>query len=163
MKRIWLATKFFKCAFWMRKHLSLTWKRTWVWATSERICALDLGSLEPSERATTVKTTIRKKDSSGRVKWQGSENLKGTRHFDSNVRYILVYCNDLFLEPSKVQFNQALIQSNCWVCCRQYTFRFARHMVELFPGFVADQPHRLLPPAPSVCIIFWMISIGCFK
>ena len=57
-----------------------------MWATSSRIRALDLGPLEPSERATTVKTTIRKKDANGRVKvkWQGSENLKGTQHFDSN-------------------------------------------------------------------------------
>ena len=34
--------------------------------------------------------------------------------------------------------------------CRQYTYRFARHLVELFPGFIADQPYTKLPPASSM-------------
>jgi hypothetical protein len=67
----------------MRKHLAATWKRTWLWSTSSRIRALDLGQLLPSERKTLVKTTIRKKGRDGKVKWQGSRALKGTQHFDS--------------------------------------------------------------------------------
>ena len=60
----------------------------------------------------------------------------------------------LFWAPLHVSSTNSSFNQTCWAHCRQYTFRFARHMVELFPGFVADQPHRLLPPAPGVCI-FW--------
>ena len=67
----------------MRKHLSKTLKRTWIWATSNRIATLDLGPLLPSERVTKVKTTIRKKNKNGEVKWQGSKDLKATQHLDS--------------------------------------------------------------------------------
>lgn len=80
-----VGTKFFKVAFWMRKHLAETWKRTWLWSTSSRVGALDLGTLQPAERATMVKTTIRKKDRDGNVKWQGSKDLKSTQHFDSII------------------------------------------------------------------------------
>ena len=55
-----LSTKIFKASFWMRKHLALTWKRTWMWAT-------------------TVKTTNRTKGKDGKTKWQGNRNLKGTQ------------------------------------------------------------------------------------
>ena len=75
-------SKVFKTSFWMRKHLAATWKRTWVWSTSERIRALDLGRLLPTERETKVKTTVRKRDKDGKMKWQGSRALKGTQHFD---------------------------------------------------------------------------------
>ena len=69
----------------MRKHLSKTLKRTWIWSTSHRIAKLDLGPLLPSEQVTKVKTTIRKKDKNGQVKWQGSKDLKATQHLDSII------------------------------------------------------------------------------
>ena len=71
-------SKFFKTAFWMRKHLALTWKRTWFWSTSRRIENLDLGPLLPEEKQTTVKTTKRWKQD-GKTKWQGTKALKGTQ------------------------------------------------------------------------------------
>ena len=73
------STKIFKASFWMRKHLALTWKRTWMWANSNRIEQLDLGPLSPSERVTTVETTKRTKGKDGKTKWQGNRNLKGTQ------------------------------------------------------------------------------------
>ena len=69
----------------MRKHLSKTLKRTWIWSTSNRIAKLDLGPLLPWERVTKVKTTIRKKDKNGQVKWLGSKDLKATQHLDSTM------------------------------------------------------------------------------
>ncbi len=73
-----LESELYKCAFWMRKHMAMTWKRTWLWSTSWRIRDLDLGPLLPSERVTQVKTTKRwKKD--GKTKWQGTKALKGTQ------------------------------------------------------------------------------------
>ena len=74
-----LSTKIFKASFWMRKHLALTWKRTWMWANSKLIEQLGLGPLQPSERLTTVKTTKRTKGKDGKTKWQGNRNLKGTQ------------------------------------------------------------------------------------
>ena len=47
----------YKVSFWMKKHKSLTWKRTWIWSTSPIIQRLDLGCLTAEERPTTVKTT----------------------------------------------------------------------------------------------------------
>ena len=75
-------TKIFKVAFWMRKHLSMTLKRTWVWSTSQRVAKLDLGALSPRERVTKVKTTIRKRNKDGEMKWQGSKDLKSTQYLD---------------------------------------------------------------------------------
>ena len=75
-------SKVFKTSFWMRKHLAATLKRNWVWSKSKRIQALDLGQLLPTERKTTVKTTVRKRDKDGNMKWQGSRALKGTQCFD---------------------------------------------------------------------------------
>lgn len=78
-------TKMFKIAFWMKKHLAMTWKRTWMWSTSPRVSRLDLGPLLPSEKVSTVQTTKRKKTQDGKVKWQGTKDLKGTQFFDRNL------------------------------------------------------------------------------
>ena len=73
-----LESEMYKTSFWMRKHMSMTWKRTWLWSTSWRVRDLDLGPLLPSEKVTLVKTTKRwKKD--GKTKWQGTGALKGTQ------------------------------------------------------------------------------------
>ena len=90
------AIKVFKVAFWMRKHLAMTWKRTWIWGTSNRIASLDLGPLLKSEKPMTVKTTIRKKNKHGEVKWQGSKALKDTQYFGNdsihfNYFYFVLY------------------------------------------------------------------------
>jgi hypothetical protein len=149
----WFDTKIFKIAFWMRKHLSKTLKRTWICSTSNRIAKLDLGPLLPWERVTKVKTTIRKKDKNGQVKWQGSKDLKATQHLDSTMMnwfsFFKLNCFPFIWSP--------LIGMVYWVLCkwssllwtRQYTWRFARHMVELFPKFIEDEPHKLLPADSS--------------
>ena len=81
MHALELASQVFKTAFWMRKHLALTWKRTWIWSTSPRVRNLDLGPLLPSEKSTTVKTTRRWTNKDGKKKWQGTRALKGTQYF----------------------------------------------------------------------------------
>ena len=81
----------FKIAFWMKKHLAMTWKRTWMWSTSPRVSQLDLGPLLPSEKVSTVQTTKRKKTKDGKVKWQGTKDLKGTQFFDRNLYHRLFF------------------------------------------------------------------------
>lgn len=71
--------------------MALTWKRTWVWANSSWIRELDLGPLLPAERPTTVKTTKRKKTADGKVKWQGTAQLKGTQFFDCILKVIYFF------------------------------------------------------------------------
>ena len=73
-------TQVFKCAFWMRKHLAMTWKRTWVWSTSKRIRELDLGPMTAEEKVTTVKTTKRWKKM---VRPNGKEQLPWKEHSES--------------------------------------------------------------------------------
>lgn len=75
----WLcAAEMYKTAFWMRKHLSFTWKRTWYWSTSPSIKNLDLGPMTASEKVTSVKTTKRWV-ADGKKKWQGTKDLKATQ------------------------------------------------------------------------------------
>ncbi|CAK9090383.1 Uncharacterized protein SCF082_LOCUS42631 [Durusdinium trenchii] len=93
----------YKIQFWMRKHLALTWKRTWVWSSSRRIRALDLGPMTASERSCSVQTTKRYKKE-GKQKWHGTKALKQTQ---------------------------------------EYTYRYARNIVQLFPDMV-DMDKSLL-------------------
>ena len=72
---VW-TTEIYKVAFWMRKYGSLSWKRTWVWANSSRIGALDKGPLTSEEKSTSRGTTSRYKDKSGKVKFKGNALLK---------------------------------------------------------------------------------------
>lgn len=130
-------TKMFKIAFWMKKHLSMTWKRTWFWSTSKRISSLDLGQLLPSERTSSVKTTKQTIGKNGKRQWQGTKALKGTQCFD--CRY--------------TSWMRSLNKPNIWSCAvyidlRRYTYRFARNLVQLFPSMLEDNPHQLLPQAP---------------
>lgn len=75
-----LPCQVFKVSFWMRKHAALTWKRTWVWCTSDIIQRLDLGPLNTEERVCQVKTTKQWVcPKTGKKKFQGNRNLKGTQ------------------------------------------------------------------------------------
>ena len=116
----------YKVAFWMRKHHAMTFKRTWIWSLSTRISNLDLGRMSPQERVTHVRTAKHYKDKNGKWKWKGTKALKETQCFR------LCY---------KLKFV-------CFLELRQYTFRFARNLIQLFPGFVGDKPYAALPPAP---------------
>lgn len=78
----------FKVAFWMKKHLSLTWKRTWMWSPSRLIEELDLGALSPSEKTCEVRTAKTWVDSKGKKRWQGTRELKGTQQLDYMVRLV---------------------------------------------------------------------------
>ena len=71
-------TKTYKVAMWMRKFLSPTLKRTWLWSTSPAIRALDRGPLLPSEKTSTVQTTNRSVKN-GKKQWCGNKNLKPTQ------------------------------------------------------------------------------------
>ena len=88
------SSKMFKVAFWMKKHLSLTWKRTWMWSQSRLIEELDLGALSPSEKTCEVRTAKTWVDSKGKKRWQGTRELKGTQQLDYMVRLVfqLFFC-----------------------------------------------------------------------
>lgn len=73
-----LQTKTFKVSMWMRKFKSYTWKRTWLWSTSEEIRHLDLGPMTPEERETGI-TTVDRQERNGRSCWTANENLKQTQ------------------------------------------------------------------------------------
>ena len=83
-----IIAKFFKVSFWMRKHLAMTWKRTWMWGTSGHIQDLDRGPLHASERPVEVKTTKRWVGKDGKQKWHGTKSLKQTQ-FLGVLYYIL--------------------------------------------------------------------------
>lgn len=53
-----------------------------MWSTSRRIAALDLGTLTKDERPSEVQTTKTWVDGSGKKKWQGTSDLKGTQSFN---------------------------------------------------------------------------------
>ena len=68
-----------KTAFWMRKYGCNSWKRTWLWANSNRIAALDRGPLTATEKSTARPTTTRYKNKSGETKFKGNSSLKGSQ------------------------------------------------------------------------------------
>ena len=73
-------TKFYKTSFFMKKHMSLTWKPTWLWSTSSRIRELDLGPLTAEERRKSeVETTVRYVGKDGKRRFKGTAALKGTQ------------------------------------------------------------------------------------
>ena len=107
----------YKTAFWMRKHLAMTWKRTWVWSTSPRIASLDLGAMTPEERVTSVRTTKRWRTRDGDIKWQGTAELKATQQLDVNFNInINILASgkkaSLVLQPA-----QAVHLQVCWERC----------------------------------------------
>ena len=134
-----LASQVFKTAFWMRKHLAVTWTRTWIWSTSPSVRNLDLGPLLPSEKATTVKTTRRWTNKDGKKKWQGTRNLKGTQYFACTIELDKLCCSR--------DARLALIVVSC-MSMRQYTWRFASNVVQLFAGFGEERHFESLPPVP---------------
>lgn len=69
-------SKTYKIGFWMRKYASMSWKRTWVWSSSNRIHELDLGPLTTDEKNKSKTLTTRYRDSKGKVKFQGNSSLK---------------------------------------------------------------------------------------
>ncbi|CAL1126778.1 unnamed protein product [Cladocopium goreaui] len=70
-----------KVAFWMRKYGCNSWKRTWLWANSNRIAALDRGPLTATEKSTARPTTTRYKNKSGETKFKGNSSLKGSQKY----------------------------------------------------------------------------------
>ena len=77
-----------KVAFWMRKYGCNSWKRTWLWANSNRIAALDRGPLTATEKSTARPTTTRYKNKSGETKFKGNSSLKGSQNL---VDIVFVY------------------------------------------------------------------------
>ena len=73
----WLAETY-KVSMWMRKFQSFTWKRTWLWSSSDRIYRLDLGPLTQEEKENSARTVTRTmKD--GKECWTANDNLKPTQ------------------------------------------------------------------------------------
>lgn len=54
----------------------MSWKRTWVWCNNAIIGDLDLGPLSAEEKKTSVPTTTRYKDKTGRTRFKGNGTLK---------------------------------------------------------------------------------------
>ena len=79
--------KVYKCAFWMRKYSSISWKRTWVWSITRRIEALDLGPLTKEEKQDSETTTTSYRDANGRKRFKGNPNLKKSQHLCSDKTY----------------------------------------------------------------------------
>lgn len=73
-------TKTYKVAFWMRKYSSMSWKRTWVWSTTNRIASLDLGPLTETEKESSEKTTTTYRDRRGKKRFKGNANLKRSQY-----------------------------------------------------------------------------------
>lgn len=90
--KIWsceVGAEVFKVAFWMRKYKALTWKRTWVWATSSLISNLDLGPMLDHEKKCDVKTTKQwVNPKTGKKQFQGNRNLKSTQCLDHNCSFL---------------------------------------------------------------------------
>ena len=76
--------KTYKIGFWMRKYGSMSWKRTWVWSSSNRIHELDLGPLTTDEKKKSKTLTTRYRDSKGLVKFKGSSSLKPSQRLRLN-------------------------------------------------------------------------------
>jgi len=96
----------------MRKYASLSWKRTWVWATTPLIASLDLGAMTPQERLGSKTLTTRYKDSKGRTRFKGNKSLK-TSQYLFLIRMFVVY--GLFSQKSFTNFGTMLIF--CLSCC----------------------------------------------
>ena len=70
--------------FWMSNYNHPTPKRTTVVSNSLRIKALSTPKMLPISNPDGVETTRRYRDSSGKQRWQGSKDLKGTQNLTSN-------------------------------------------------------------------------------
>ncbi|CAE7227590.1 unnamed protein product [Symbiodinium sp. CCMP2456] len=68
----------YKVSMWMRKFQSFTWKRTWLWSSSDLIYRLDLGPLTEEEKANSVKTVTRTTQN-GKECWTANDKLKPTQ------------------------------------------------------------------------------------
>ena len=71
MKFVDGATKTHKVSFWMRKYLSMSWKRT-----------LDLGPMTDQEREDSEPTTTTYIDAAGKKRFKGNPNLKRSQYLD---------------------------------------------------------------------------------
>ena len=74
------ATKMFRQALWMGLFKHQTPKRTLLWSTSRAIGLFNLGTLTKHNYRSLVSTTKRYRDKQGKVRYQGSDALKGTQH-----------------------------------------------------------------------------------
>ena len=92
-------TKTYKIAFWMRKFGSMSFKRTWVWSCSKRICELDMGCLTPSEKNGSLQTTTRYVDKSGKRRFKGNALLKRSQWLVAKLIHILMFPNFAVFGP----------------------------------------------------------------
>ena len=72
----------------MRKWGALSWKRTWLWANTEHIGALDKGPMTPGERAGARPTTTRYRDKQGKTRFKGNSHLKSSQWLASNMLFL---------------------------------------------------------------------------
>lgn len=104
----------------MRKYASMSFKRTWVWASTNRIAALDLGPMSASERASSKTLTTRYRDAKGKQRFKGNSSLKPSQR--------LYTCFNKFFDP-------------LWNISKSLVFY---HLVALF--FPGRAPLAAFPP-----------------
>ena len=144
-KHAWAtATEIFKVAFWMRKWGALSWKRTWLWANTQHICALDKGPLTPSERSSARPTTTRYKDKQGKTRFKGNSHLKSSQKLASNILFV-----DL-KNPHAASLT-CTFHMGCFIFIRvlgrtrKYTYKCAGKLVSLLPEIQSELRSQRFP------------------
>ena len=68
--------------FWQKHYDHPNFKRTKVWGNTRSIAFLDCGPLDRKKHRNETATTVKYKDSKGRVRYKGSSHLRKTQQLD---------------------------------------------------------------------------------
>ena len=109
----------------MKHYKSLTPKATILWSNSSAVSKFDLGPLSKSALRSSVRTTDRWTDSSGRKCFKGNKHLRGTQTLAYNCSCLALLCSSSEA-TSRVQL-------------RTYTVQFARKIIQTTPLLVMSQ------------------------
>lgn len=124
----------------------MSWKRTWVWCNNAIIGDLDLGPLSAEEKKTSVPTTTRYKDKTGRTRFKGNGTLKQSQFL--GFRFVKMICEFWTYSSSGVLLKISLtiiyiyyiyyigslvLTILCPLLLRTYTYKFAAKLVRMIP------------------------------
>ena len=127
----------------MRKWGALSWKRTWLWANTEHIGALDKGPMTPGERAGARPTTTRYRDKQGKTRFKGNSHLKSSQWLASNMLFLDFqnpHTARLIYVPKGLFFLIRVIGRT-----RKYTYKYAAKLVSLLPETQSELRWRKFP------------------
>ena len=111
----------FRQALWLGLFKHQSPKRTLLWSTSRAVGLFNLGTLTKHNYRCKVSTSKRYKDKHGRVRYQGSDALKGTQYLG------LPDLSEVYSHHSG-----SLVLKH--VSLRQYTPKFAGAVVKAIPS-----------------------------